>query len=499
MLVLITACANLGNLLLARGQAREREISIRVSVGAGPWRIIRQLMVENLVLALLGSAAGLVAGQAGAKLLLSLVEAPPDLRLVTDWRITGAGAALAVFSALVFGLAPARQAVRRKFSSGRARQTLLAVQVAASCFLLILAGLLARTIDRRLALDVRFDYARMLVVDPQLSTLGLPGPAARQALDETAARLRQLPGVTAVGTAISPPFGGRLMVDMHAGRRVAYNQVEPPYFELMNLPVVRGRVFTANEPDVVVLSESAARAFWPDQDPLGQSLDIPKFMLDSIDSGKSHIRGTEKRTVVGVVMDSGAATGPTVEAYLPLRDADAAKAMLMVRTGGDPAGIVKDARTAASSRGVAPSVAILRTALERDQGKQRGVTQGVGSLGATATLLAAVGIFGLTAFAVAQRTREIGIRLALGASPAHVLGTLLGQYSKAMGAGAVAGVALAAGVARLLGSNVLGIRALDPVSYLTALALFGAVAPAAILIPARRALRIDPASALRWE
>jgi predicted permease len=506
LLVLITACANLGNILLARGQAREREIDIRTALGAGAWRIVRQLMVENLLLACLGSAAGLAVGYFAAKTLLHLAEAAPGMRVVTDWRMVLAGAALALLSAAVFGLAPAIQAVRRgsttteRGAPTRARRILVAVQVAASCFLLIFASLLARSAQRQLAIKLRYDYQRMVVLDPQLKSHNLTGGAARQALDEIAARLERVSGVTGVTLSVFPPFGSLRSLDFGPNLpRMGHNEVAPSYFAVMNLPLVRGRLFLSNERDVVVLSESAARAIWPDSDPLGKTLATAKF--SPMGQGKTMINGREQRTVIGVVKDSqpNNANGEAVEVYLPVTDSNLAKTMLIVHVAGDTKGMLKDLRSAASLPGLAPSVWRMQSRAEQSAGPPPGVLAAIGSLGVTATLLAAIGIFGLMAFAVAQRTREIGLRIALGARPLDVLETLMAQYAMAMTLGAAAGLVLAVGFAGLFASIAYGFRPADPLSYLLGLGIFAVVALAAILIPARRALRIDPASALRWE
>lgn len=504
--VLITACANLGNILLARGQTRMREIGIRVSLGAGGSRIVRQLMVENLLLAALGASGGLAVGYVAAKSLLRAADASPSIHLATDWRMLLAGISLALVAASLFGLAPAIQAARRNVRPTQARKVLVAVQVAASCFLLILASVLTLSARRQFDISVRYDYRHMLVIDPRLNGHGLTGPAARQALDEIATRLEQLPGVQGVTSAEFTPFSGPGgFPDYRPGLpRITYNQVAPTYFELMNLALVRGRLFSANEPAVAVISESTARTLWPTDDPVGKTLSVPKFSIEgSVAAGRAFkglIGGREQRTVIGIVKDSGKrrAVNP-LEGYWPITDANVSRAAIILRTAGDPAGIIQNARSAASLPGLVPAAWLLRTWAEQEVGPPPGVLLALGSLSATATSLAAVGIFGLIAFAVAQRTREIGVRMALGARASDVLGTLLAQYSVAMSAGAAAGIFLALTVGLLIRSAIIGVDPLDPLGYATGLAIFAMVALVAILIPARRALRIDPASALRWE
>jgi hypothetical protein len=267
---------------------------------------------------------------------------------------------------------------------------------------------------------------------------------------------------------------------------------------VMNLPLVRGRLFLSNERDVVVLSESAARALWPTQDPMGQTLTTSRF--SPMGEGKTLVNGRDHRAVIGIVKDSRPNQGrEALEEYLPISDGNLSKTMLIVHVAGDPKGLMKDVRAAASLPGLVPSVWRMQSRVEQNLGPPHGVLEGIGSLGITATLLAAIGIFGLMAFAVGQRTREIGLRIALGARPWDVLETLMAQYAGAMGLGAAFGLVGAAGFAWFFASIAYGFNPADPLSYLLGLAVFGLVALAAVLIPARRALRIDPATALRWE
>jgi predicted permease len=504
-LVLAAACANLGNLLLARGQFREREIAIRLGLGAGPWRIVRQLMVENLVLAVLGCAAGLLVGYITARVLLIAGDAPPEMHVTTDWRIVLSGCILGLFSLLVFGLAPALQAVRRAPAGARARQVLIAVQVGASCFLLIMAAMLVRSANQSLTPDVRFDYRHMIVIEPELYKHGVSGAAASKMLDDIASRVLQKPGVSGVTLSASPIFGDRLPDGGAPGLPpMAYYKVASSYFSLMNLSLLRGRLFSEKEKDVIVLSESAAHAIWPNEDPLGKQVETRKF--NSFRAPGRERRGTmlrgrasdlEQRTVVGVVRDSR--DSHSAEAYVPLTDENTSTANLIVRTNNNPAAVIREARSAASSPGVAPAVSLMRTEVEQNSGPPPGVLLGVGSLAGGATLLAGFGIFGLIAFAVAQRTREIGVRMALGARPSHIVQTLVARYSSAMGIGAVAGVLLAVIFRLLIRTIINGLRLQDPMNDIIALAILAAVALFAILVPAARALRIDPAAALRWD
>jgi predicted permease len=487
LLILLSACANLGNMLLARGLAREREIEIRIAVGAGRWRVIRQLMTENLLLAVIGTIAGLLVGRLTARLLLYILEAPQFIRIETDWRILLVGAILTFFSALVFGLTPAIQTVRRGPKVTRARQVLVAVQVAASCVLLIMGSLLTRGILRTLTVEVKFDYAHMMVVDPEFYARDVKPSAARQTLEDFTSRLQQLPGVDGVTAATVAPLGGRAQIERVPHSPPLYvNGVPASYFSVMRIPIVRGRVFTPSDQDAVIVSESASRALWPNQEPLGKICDFAK----------------RKWTVVGVAGDSGASTaagGDSVEVYTPLGDDNMRSAVLIVVAKSDPAPLVSAARSAVTTPGMASSAWLMQTRMnQRSDGVRRAITI-IGSLGAVATLLAAIGIFGLVSFAVSQRTREIGVRMALGARSLDILRAVLSQYATPVGIGVVAGVGLAIAFCQILRNQIRGFDFVDPLSYAAGVLLFGAIAFAAALVPATRALRIDPSSALRFE
>ncbi len=506
-LVLLTACANLGNVLLARGHSREAEIRTRLALGAGTMRIIRQLMVENLLLACLGSLAALVVGYFTARGILILGDAPPELRVVTDWRIVAAGGALAATSALLFGLAPAIQAVWQRSQRTRFRQILVGVQVAASCFLLVLTMWLVRSTQRSLAPDVRFDYRHMLVIAPHLNTHNLTGAAARIQLDGIAARLQQHSAVSAVALSDATDFTNRLPVSAGGLPPMNYSRVSPSYFSLMNLSLSKGRLFSAGETDVTVLSETAARSIFQNDNPIGKTIATRRFTMSRSSAGRKtsemmidQAQAETQSTVIGVVADSGLNRNSTVsEAYLPLTDETIASAGLIVRTQGDPSAAIRELRTMASSPGLAPEARLLRGDIEEVGGPPRGVLTGITSLGASATMLAGFGIFGLVAFTVAQRTREIGIRIALGARSSHIVESLIWRYAAGIAGGAAVGLALAVMFGVLIRGRITGLDTNDPVSYITAVATLSAVAMLAILVPAARALRINPATALRCD
>ncbi len=489
LLVLVSACANLGNMLLARGLARQREIQIRVAIGASRARMVRQLMTENLMLAILGTVGGVAFGAVSARLLLIALGAPPGFRPQMTWPVVLSGLVLTLLSAVVFGLPSAMQTVHPSRRKVRLRQGLVGIQVAVSCLLLIASGVLAHQGILSAATKLVFDYRNMISVYPQLYARSLSPAAAQQKLDALSSRLGELPGVDGVTAAVIPPLSGRLRTDVLPGLPHVYrNSVAPSYFRVMALPIVRGRTFVPGEPDAAVVSESAARAVWPNQDPMGKVLRL----------------GGAERTVVGVVQDSGVnllADAGSVEAYLPIQGADVDRSGLILHTRGDPGPIAAMVPAAAAAANETVSVALMRVSRDLSlQGQRRMVTL-IASIGAVATALAAAGMFALIAFAVAQRKRELGVRIAIGAGPRHILSALLKQHARPTAIGAVAGVVLAAVLSRIVRSLILlpSHDAVDVAGFAAGLASFLLVAALATLSPALRALRIDPCETLREE
>jgi len=489
LLVLVSACANLGNMLLARGFARQREINIRLAIGASRLRLIRQLMTENFLLGILGSAAGFAFGATAARLLMRALDAPPSFQLSIGWPIFLAGLLLTFLSTLAFGLPSALKIVSAKHQKSRLRQILVGVQVAVSCLLLIAAGVLAHSGIVNASLDIAFDYKKMAVVYPQMYLQNLPAAVARQKLDALTTIMSGLPGVDGVTLAVNPPLGGRRMIDSLPGLPHIYrNAVASSYFNVMKLPIVRGRTFLPGEQMAMIVSESAARAIWPNQDPLGKTLNLA---------------GAD-RVVSGVVKDSGAnllADPESVEAYLPIQGVDVERSALIVHVRGDPGPLMHIVPAAVVPLHESVSVLLMRASRENYiRGMQRLVTL-LGVVGAIATALAAAGMFALVAYAVAQRKRELGIRIAIGARPRHILSILLTQNAKPTAIGVVAGAILALILSRLVHSFIYLQHgaSVDIAGFVGGIACFGLVAVLATLTPAMRALRINPSETLREE
>jgi len=477
LLVLLSACANLANMLVARGLARQREMAIRLSIGASRARVVRQLMTENLLLAGLGAVAGLACGRIFARFLLYALGAPPGYRTSLSAPIAAGGFVLAFASAAVFGFPAALRTVGADPRKIRLRQRLVGVQVAISCLLLISSAVLAHSGIASASLDVTFDYRNMAIVYPQSH--------AR----ELALRLAGLPGVTSVTAAVNPPFGERATIESVPGERLLYrNTVAASYFDAMSATLVRGRIFADGEENVAVVSETTARSLWPHEDPVGKTLRL----------------ANSDRSVVGVVRDSGAnllAHPDAAEAYLPLAPAEWDRAALIVRARSDPAAVARLSTETLKSEHETGRVVLMRAARDNALLAMRRMVTLFGSLAALAVGLAAAGMFALIAFAVAQRKRELSIRMAIGARPSNIIGILLRQNARSMAVGMAAGTVLAAVLSRLVrGMIALASKGtLDGVGFAAGVAAFVIVAALATVTPALRALRIDPAATLREE
>jgi predicted permease len=481
-LVLVAACMNLGLLVLARTLVRDREFAIRLSVGATRRRLVRQLLTEHLLLGFLGAAVGcLVAAQASA-VLFRVAGSPAGIQPAFNVRTLLAATLLAVVSAVVFGFAPVWQTLRpasaRRF---RMRSVLLAAQVMAASALLIVSGLLVRGVTRIVRVPLGFDYHHTLVADPDLASHGASAESASAYWRSVDARLRQMGAVRNVAISTLPPLGNR--VNVNNERTVIYD-VTPAYFDTLQIAVLRGRIFAVHERGVVVVSESLARRRWPAEDPLGKPYD--------------------GNTVIGVVQNARTvklSEGGATECYRPIQPRDMPGAVLVARVEGSPriaASTIRSLMRNEDAR-LMPHVVALEDALAARLTGQRQAAQLVSVLGACALLLAVTGLGGMVAFTVSQRRREIGVRLALGARPIHVLRAVIGQFSVPLVSGAASGSVLAAVAGMVLARELYGVSGLDPVSHLGAFVLFGAVASLAAVPSLRRAVRIDPVRTLRHE
>jgi predicted permease len=498
LLILAVACANLGGLLLARGAARSREVAIRIAVGAGRSRLVRQFLTESLMLAVLGSAAGLLFGHTLLRVLMLSSRSPAWLDPTPDWRIIAFALGVAGATAVLFGLAPALQVARQRHRVTAMRQFLIGAQVAASCVLLIVAALLVRALDHATSTQPGFAYRSIIAVEPELSLHGYTPARARTYFDTLQGRLRQLPGVESVSLTNTPPFGNvtrteRIEVDGCVVEALTDN-VAPEFFRTMKIPLLRGRTFIAGERQVVIVSQSLARRCWPAADPLQKQLP----------AGEDAAGQPLRYTVIGVSGDARVARleDPDVsEIYFPAGPDDLPGLTAVIRIAGPPENLVAAVRSVAKGIDprVMPSVQPLQPALRRKLQTARSGALAAGVLGAVALGLACLGIVGVVAYTVSQRIKEIGIRMALGAEPWHVLSAILRQFLLPVAAGLVFGVGGAAGLSRILRRVLYGISGLDPGAYLLALGLFVFAAALAAWLPARRAFRHDPIRALRCD
>ena len=539
-LVLLIACANVAGLQLARSAARRKEIGVRLALGAGRGRLIRQLLTEASLLGIMAGGAGLLGSWFAERLLVTSVAAalPPEwgflaINVNPDMRVFAYTLTVSLVTGILFGLTPALEAsqpnliqvVREegarfagRLRGLRLRHLFIAVQVAICLVLLIAAGLLARGSARAVRLSPGFETKNVLGLDIEMPP-GIGYDAAkRNAIQrQMAERFRGVPGVREVTEGRVPLGGGVRMTSVLLDASVkqsetprpvfSYSYVTPNYFDTLSIPIVRGRTFTDAEAHaaapVTVISEATAKELWPAQDPIGKHvrLDATKQFHGSDEpfpNGESfEVIGVSKdiRSVWLNEMDPGLLTIP-----LPT---NRHSETMMIRTESDPSSLV--AALAEQVKAVDPNVIVYAETLEGLITMNPGfVFSRVGAVfstivGLLGLLLASVGIYGMVSHAVIQRTHEVGVRMALGARRGDVLALILRQSARPVAAGLLAGFVLAIAVSRLLSSFLFGVSPLDPVTLLCVVLFLGVVALLACYIPARRATTVDPMVALRHE
>jgi predicted permease len=522
-LVLLIACANVANLLLARAAGRRREIAIRISLGASRGRLIRQLLTESAMLGLLAGAAGLLIAKVSQDVLWSL--RPPflnadDLHLGLSRKVLAFTMLVSLLTGLLFGLVPALQLSRpqlvdhlkdrtsRVSGYGRLfalRNVLVMAQVALSLVTLVGAGLFLRSLQNAQRTDPGFDTTHLLLLSFDAGAEGYTGESA-EAFQRTALeRVRALPTVKSAVLASTGLFQGGFsrtvfpegvdQNDRRNGRLTPLNQVGPGYFETVGVRILRGRGLAeadrAGGPMVAVVNETMARRLWPDQDALGK-----RFRC---------FGETWLIEVVGVARDAKYFTigeDPQPFFYLPLSQHPSAAVTLHARTAGDPAAALGTVRAQVQSldaRMPITNVQTIRELFDQALWAPRMSASLLGAFGALALLLAAVGVHGVVSYSVAERTQEFGIRMAMGARPADMLRMVLRQTLLTASIGAAVALAVAYAATRGLGNLLIGVPAGDPVTFGGTLAVILFAAMAASAWPAWRASRIDPLVALRYD
>ncbi len=541
-LVLLIACANVANVLLARGAGRGRELAIRMAMGAGRGRIASQLLTESLVMSLAGGVGGiLLAWFGGGALLARFVpqagSTPVEIDLAPDLAVLAFTTAVAVGTGILAGLAPAFQASRFVLvpalktdtagaSRALGRRLLVVGQVALSLLLVIGAALFARSLANLESLDPGFERDRLVIASANPESLGYKGQRLRDFFERLRQGVERVPGVRSASLAvISPLDGTRWNGDFavegdksqQADERVVdFNSVGPRFFETMGIPVVVGREFLPEDSPAVVpdprerpsrepvpelpgprraiVNESFARKYLPGGSPLGRRVS----MTETFDAARAY-------EVVGVVRDVryfGLRENPEPMVYVPVWRGLTSSLTLAIRTRGRVAGLGQSIRSVLAGIDVAVPLRDLETGEEQidsDIVQDRLVATLATLFGGLALLLAAIGLYGVLAYLAARRTREIGIRLALGAGRSSVLWLVTRDAVAMVGVGAVVGLGAAVGAARLVGSLLFGLDAHDPMTAAVATLVLLAAAALAVLVPARRAMAIEPSQALRDE
>src|SRR5277367_238594 len=524
-LVLMLAFVNVANFLLVRATARQREMAIRTALGGTRFRLIRQLLTESILLSLLGGAVGILFGLSASNALSSIhlaTSLPVLLNFDFDWRVFGYAFAAALVTGLVVGIVPALRASRRGVtevirdggrtmsgSRSRLRTVLVVVQVGGSLMLLIVAGLMMRSLNYVQRSDLGFEPRHVLNLSLDPGEIGYNKVQGLQFYKQLIQRIDSLPGVESASAAFTVPIGYYASMDsidvpgyeVPAGVAppiAAYNAVSPGYFRTMSIPLLEGREFTNADvetaPWVAVINETMAKKFWPKESAIGHDF---KLVSDRVHSLR----------IVGVAKNSRTSgfSGPFREYfYQPLAQNYSSLATVQVRTTFPPETMTAAIREQVAA--LAPSMPVfdVHTMLQGLYTLNGLLVYELaaalaGVLGALGLVLALVGVFGVISFTVSQRTNEIGIRMAMGASQNIILQMILRQGFWIVSGGIVAGIVLALAIARLVGNFIAGVSPYDPITYLGVSALLGLVALLACYLPARRATRVDPVVALRYE
>jgi predicted permease len=529
-LVLLIACANVANLLLAKGSIRQHEFAIRLATGAGRWRLIRQLLTENLLLALASTLAGAVLAYWATRGLvgfISLTQGPVILDLAPDWRVLLFAVGATALTTLLCGLAPALWAVGQDAapalkehgrsvggSSAWLRNGFVVSQVALSTLLAVNAGLFLNSLRRALAVDSGMDTTNVLMVRADATSVGHRGPEAVRFFTEFLDRVNSVPGVRSAAMSWAPPVSrgmgnsGDVSIEgrTHGSgedREVWSNFVSPRYFETVGQTLLAGRQFTERDrrgaPRVTIINQTMARYFFGNESPLGRRI---------APWGGSDPNVKRDCEIIGVVRDAthlSLKDEPKRVLYVPYTQGpdflERENMVLLVRSVGSPAAIATQIRQAAAEldRNVLVETETLRSHVDGSLARERLLAMLSGFLGVLSMVLVAIGLYGVMAYSVARRSGEIGIRLALGARPASVLSMILREGAALALGGVALGILAAVASSRLIAAMLFGITPTDTTAFAGAVVAMVLAALLATMLPARRASRVDPMSALRYE
>ncbi|MBY0496495.1 MAG: ABC transporter permease [Cyanobacteria bacterium] len=524
-LVLVIACANVANLLLSKAVSRRREVAVRFSLGASRTRLIRQLLTESFMLAALAGIAGVVMAYWTMDVIMAFVppvDMPIDLGLRMDGTTLVFALIVSMVTGLIFGLAPALQSSSSQTinalkeegrsgsggrSTGRLRNALVVAQVAVCLVLLVAATLFLRSFIAAQELSPGFDASHVVTASMDMFPSGYTGERHRDFQRRAIEAVSAIPGIqsAAFGSRLPLGFGGNnstgIGVEGYVPREneeivISYSTVGPKYFETMSIPIRQGREYndtdTLQSPRTLVINEAMARRYWPEGNALGGRIRLGQNLAE----------------VIGIVADAKYGSineRPLPQLFFPMSRSEVSTLRLFAKASGDPAPMVAEIRNAI--RGIDASLPVYdaRTLNEHMQVAvfaQRMAADLLGAMGVLALVLAAIGLYGVMAYAVSQRTQELGIRLALGASPGSLLNMIVGQGMKLTTIGVVIGLALSLGAFGSIGAVrtlLPGISPLDPVTFIAVPIVLGLIAFLASWIPGRRAGKVDPLVALRYE
>ena len=532
--LLLIGCANLANLALARGVSREREVVVRASLGAGRWDLIRQFLTENVLLSICGGLFGLVIGYGlmnAIGLMLPPFTVPREADANMDGRVLLFALIVSIATGLLFGMAPALQATKpdlaaamkeegRGSSGGagrrRLRDSLIVAEIALAFMLLVVSGLMMRSFVGLLNIDAGFDSTNVLTMRMPVTIEQFPDPEQmNRYLREVRTAVEAVPGVRETAYSCAPPMQGtcygmpmqaanKPLVELARRNGGFYKVISPSYFSTLGIKPIKGRLLadtdTSNSPPVLVLNERMVKRFFPDEDPVGQRLLIQKIV-----PGKTELGADISWEVVGVIGDEKIGGPEDVQSagvYVSNEQSPVYGMVLNVRASVNPLTLQTPITAAIRSVNKDQALSDIRSVDQiRDQsmGGRRLVSVLLGTFATVALILAGLGIYGVISYNVAQRTREMGIRAALGATERSLLRLILDRGVRLTLIGLAIGVAGAIGLTRLMATLLFGVGARDPATMVSVGVILAGVAIAASYVPARRATRVDPVVALRYE